>query len=217
MTDDQPRWREFPDSLQEIFEGLWQETVSLHAHWELYLDLYGDPKKIRILNATVPSVFQLIEENLRANMIVSFGRLTDPSKTGKKDNLSLARLVESLPAHCDDDFVCSANQRLVDIQSQCEPITTHRNRRVAHNDLATAIHYHENPLPGIGQSRITEALKMIAELMNSVQMYFQNGETTYGHCIQRGTGKDLIFLLEQSIEYGRKQRDAEVAKYRTAK
>jgi len=104
MTDDQPRWREFPDSLQEIFEGLWQETVSLHAHWELYFDLYGDPKKIRILNATVPSVFQLIEENLRANMTVSFGRLTDPSKTGKKDNLSLARLVESLPAHCDDDL-----------------------------------------------------------------------------------------------------------------
>jgi hypothetical protein len=47
MTDDQPRWREFPDSLQEIFEGLWQETVSLHAHWELYFDLYGDPNSQR--------------------------------------------------------------------------------------------------------------------------------------------------------------------------
>lgn len=217
MADDQPRWRDFPESLQEIFEGLWQEAASLHAHWELYLDLYGDPEKIDLLNATVPSVFQLIEESLRATMTVSFGRLTDPSKTGRKDNLSLARLVESLPAHCDDRFVHSAKQRLVDIQSHCEPITTHRNRRFAHNDLATAINYHENPLPGIGQSRITGALKMIAELMNSVEMYFQNCETAYGHGIQHGTGKDLIFLLERAMEYDRKQRNAEIAKYRTDK
>ena len=208
MSEDEPRWHDFPESLQDIFEYLWQETVSLHIHWELYLDLYGDRKKVDVLNATVPSVFQLIEENLRANLTVSFGRLTDPSKTGKKDNLSLTQLVESLAAHCDDRFVRSAEQRLADIKSQCKPITAHRNRRVAHNDLATAINYNENPLPGIGQSRITEALKMIAALMNSVQMYFQNGETGYEHAIQRGTGKDLIFLLEQALEYGRQQRDA---------
>jgi len=217
MADDGKRWTDFPDELQDIFEGLWQEAARLHLNWKLYLDLFGDPGKTDVLNATVPSVFQLIEENLLASMTVSFGRLIDPSKTGKKDNLSLARLVESLPAHCDDVFTRSAEKRLAVIKAECEPISAHRNRRVAHNDLATAISYHDNPLPGIGRERISNALKMIADLMNSIQLHFENGETAYAHGIQRGTGKVLIYLLEQSLEYDRKQRGEELAKYGIAK
>jgi len=218
MSNDRPRWQAFPKSLRDIFEGLWQEVASLHANWDLYFDLYCDLENIEILNASVPAVFQLIEENLRASMTVSFGRLTDPSCTGKtRDNLSLARLVESLPDHCDENFCRAAEQRLAAVKDKCTPMTTHRNRRVAHNDLATAINYHENPLPGIGQSRIIEALAMIANLMNMIELHFENGETAYSHGIQRGTGKDLVFLLEHAMEFDLVKRDAELAKYGIAK
>lgn len=213
MTENEQRWLSFPNGLRDIFEGLWQEAVSLHAHWELYLDLFGDPDKIHLLNDTVPSVFQLIEENLCANITVSIGRLTDPSKTRKKDNLSLARLVESLHTHCKTEFANASEMRLAAIKAVCEPINAHRNRRVAHNDLETVINYHDNPLPGIGRDRIANALTMIADLMNSIQLHFEEGETAYDHGIQRGTGKDLIYLLEQALEYDHKQQAEELAKY----
>jgi len=208
MADDQTRWKDFPEPIQDIFEGLWQEVVSLHAQWKLYLDLYGDPEKIDLLNETVPSVFQVIEESVRTNMIVSFGRLTDASSTGKKSNLSLDRLVKLLSeqAICEGGFVRSAEKQLLDIKAQCEPLTRHRNLRVAHKDLNTAINYHENPLPGIGKLQVVQALKSIGDLMNSVQMYFEKCDTKYGCGIQRGTGKDLICLIEQALEYKGKQR-----------
>lgn len=213
MSDDQQKWQGFPEPLRDIFEGLWQEAASLHSNWDLYFDWFCDTEKIAVLNATVPSVFQLIEENLRASMTVSLGRLADPSKTGSKANLSLSRLVESLPDHCDDGLCRAAEQRLAEIKDLCGPIMKHRNRRVAHNDLATTINYHENPLPGIGQSRIVSALDEIAGLMNLLQLHFEDGETAYSHRIRRGKGKDLIFLLEQAMEYDRLKRDAELAKY----
>ncbi len=139
---DNQRWRTFPSPVRDIFEGLWQEVASLHAHWELYQDLFTNPDDIELINSTVPTVFQLIEENLRASMTLAFGRLTDPSAMGKKRlNLSLARLIETIEPHCDAPFYLKAQTILENIKMECKPITDTRNRRVAHNDLATSLNY----------------------------------------------------------------------------
>jgi hypothetical protein len=213
MTESDTKWPTFPAPLRNIFEALWQEVANLHAQWELYIDLFGDPEKIPILNDTVPAVFQLIEENLRANLSVSIGRITDPPQTGRNDNLSLSRLVQSLSNHGDDSFVTGINYQLDAIMDGAKSMRTHRNKRFAHNDLATSINYHKNPLPGISQPQITELLRLIANLMNSIQMNFENGTTSYDRGIQRGNGKDLIFLLEQAVEYDQMKRKSELAKY----
>jgi hypothetical protein len=202
--DDNQRWKTFPAPVRDVFEGLWQEVVSLHAHWELYQDLFTNSDDIELINATVPTVFQLIEENLRASMTVAFGRLTDPSATGKKLNLCLTRLVETIEPHCDSAFFQRTQSILEKIKTECIPITDVRNRSVAHNDLATSLNYKENPLPGIGRKHISNALTLISDLMNMIQLRFENGETGYSHVIQRGTGKDLLFYLRQAAEHDRK-------------
>jgi hypothetical protein len=81
---DNQRWKTFPAPVRDIFEGLWQEVANLHAQWELYQDLFTNSDDIELINATVPTVFQLIEENLRASMTVAFGRLNDPSAMEKE-------------------------------------------------------------------------------------------------------------------------------------
>ena len=216
-SETEPMWPSLPSELRDLFAPLWQEVSRLHASWELYLDLFGDEEKIDVLNATVPSVFQIIEENLRESMTVSIGRLTDRAKTGNRTNLSLVRMIGLLPTYCDRDFSEEAARNMAAILAECEPLTLHRNRRVAHNDLATMLQYQKNPLPGIGRQRIMAVLEKIAALMNLVERRFCGNKTNYGHGIQLGTGADLLFLLEQALEYDRENLATERAKLRSTK
>lgn len=206
------RWPEFPEALRALFDGVWQETVSLHAKWELYLDLFGDPNRISVLNDSAPAVFQLVEECLRNDMTISFGRLTDPAKTGNKDNLSLAQLVDSLTPSCNKSMSDQLLDRLETLRDHCKSITQWRNRRVAHNDLATFLHYHPDPLPNIGQAYITDALAMLASLVNVIQVHFADGQTCYTRGSYRGNGQQLIYLLEQAREHRKRKTQSALAR-----
>jgi hypothetical protein len=134
----------------------------------------------------------------------------------KRLNLCLARLIETIEPHCDAPFYLKAQTILENIKMECGPITDTRNRRVAHNDLATSLNYKENPLPGIGRKRISHALMLIAKLMNMIQLRFEDSETAYSHGIQLGTGKNLLEYLRQAVEHDRNERAMEIAKYTTA-
>ncbi len=209
------KWVRFPESLQDIFEGLWQEVASLHAQWELYQDLFTNADDIELINSTVPGVFQIIEENLRVSMTLAFGRLTDPIDHGKKrQNLSLARLVDTIKSHGETNLTLMTTQVFDQIRAECKPFSEHRNRKFAHNDLSTTVNYKENPLPGIGRNRIENALVLVARLMNLIQIHFEDGETAYAHGIQMGRGRDLLFCIRQSVELDRMRHEAEVARYR---
>lgn len=76
------RWPEFPEPLRALFDGIYLETILLHAKWEFYLELFGDPTRINVLEDSVPAVFALVEDSLRIDMTVSFwaaNRLGDDS------------------------------------------------------------------------------------------------------------------------------------------
>ena len=132
---------------------------------------------------------------------MSIGRITDPRESMKKDNLSLDRLIQSVAAHADDEFRAGLNERMKNVRKQCEPIMQWRNRNVGHNDLATALQYHPNPLPNINAGDIDDAIRVIAELMNEIQMRFENNYTHLGAPLVQGDGMDLIHTLNEAIEY----------------
>jgi hypothetical protein len=201
-------WPEFPEAIRHLFADLWQDVAWLHRKWQTYSDLFGAPEKFGVLNDTGRAFFQTVEEALRMDMIMSFGRLLDPPKSMGKDNLSIGHLIKELRNHCDASLQESLQQRLDELKEHCKPITKWRNRRVAHNDLATAMEYHPERLPHIGPSYVDQALAGLSDLMNSVQRQFQDGESCFQPHITHGGAKDVIFYLEQALEYVRLQRDA---------
>src|SRR5438270_30660 len=123
-----------PEDIRELFQVLCQDVVSLRSHWDFYADLFGKPEHADLLSDMARGSFQIIEESLRKSMTMSFGRLADRAETfDRKDraNCSLATLVQ----RCGQ--VSGIDSTLQEFQDTVSPIKTYRDKRVAHNDLAT--------------------------------------------------------------------------------
>jgi hypothetical protein len=182
---------ELPDDVRPIYQNLCGDLVSLHSKWHLYLDLFSDAETIELLNDAGPATFQMIEESLRSDIIMSIGRLHDPAESGKdRENLSFAVLVKHLPA----DQVLS--QLLGDFKTSCKPIEKHRNKRVAHNDLSVALQPHDSPLPGINRGIINAVLAAAVKLMEHVYHSYADGGLSF-EPDQLGDGKSFVGVLRR--------------------
>jgi hypothetical protein len=71
------------------------EVAVLHLYWKEYIELFGtNQKRVDRLNQTAPGFFRMLQTELFQTNILHLARLTDPPKTGKKENLSLHKLPE---------------------------------------------------------------------------------------------------------------------------
>jgi hypothetical protein len=208
--NEKPFHADVPEPIRDQFEDLWEDVASLHYKWKLYVDIFGDEEHIKVINATVPSAFQLIEESLRSDMIMSIGRLMDPAKTGPNANMSIERFIQSLADYTEPAFLTSVEARFQVARDHCSALLNWRNKRIGHNDLNTALKYHENPLPNITKPYVDRALKLISDLINSVQDNFRGGITLFDSPVQHGTGKDLVLFLRHVLE----QRASELRRLR---
>jgi hypothetical protein len=203
---DAAKWTKFPASIRDAFEGVWQDVASIHFKWNLYLDLFGKPENIEVLNQTTPTVFHLIEESLRADMTMAFGRLLDPAEQGSNKNLSLQHLVQELRPHVDEAHFSKLEKQVQEIKAQCSGILKLRMKKYGHNDLRTALQYHENPLPSVKRSTVEKALALIGGFMNGLQQHFKEGTTVFTKGITRGTGEQLIGLLKRFLQYREQEK-----------
>jgi len=183
-----------PESIREIFMWLCQDVVALQSKWDFYLELYGKEENTDLLSELAPWSFNLIEESLRNDMTMAISRLSDPSITIRKENLSLATLVEKCAA------IEGLKAQLADFQVACQPISQWRNRHVGHKDFNTTIRPRENPLPGISKPQINEIIKLATRLLKSVSFHFGGGDL-YFHTIARGGAEELIFWLKAGHEH----------------
>jgi hypothetical protein len=183
-----------PENIRIIFMWLCQDVASLQSKWDFYLELYDDKNNTEIMSDLASWSFNIIEESLRNDMTMAICRLSDPTVTLSKDNLSLATLVKK----CSD--IPSLDERLSSLQVACESVSKYRNKRVAHNDLRTRISPKENPLPGINKVQIDQILKLAADILNTVILHYVDSEL-YFHTFSLGDAKDLMFWLKAGQEH----------------
>jgi HEPN superfamily AbiU2-like protein len=183
-----------PDNIREIFMWLCQDVAALQSKWDFYLELYGNEETTALLSELASWSFNIIEESLRNDMTMAICRLSDPSITMHKENLSLATLVEK----CSD--IAGLGNRLVDFQVACQPISKWRNKQVGHHDLHTRISPRENPLPGINKNQVNEIIKQASDILSVVAFRYTGGELNF-HTVSRGGAEDLIFWLKSGQEH----------------
>ena len=131
---------------------------------------------------------------------LAISRLTDPPRSVGKDNLVLERLV--LVAEESESGLSARlglSVRLQEIRNECAVFRTIRNKRLAHNDLNSALGQRaegDGPMTASRQ-HVENALKAIREFMNAVQGHYLGGETRYEQVILGpGDGEALIHYLE---------------------
>jgi len=197
-----------------LFEQIWQEVARLHSQWEIFSQLYAESaEQVKFLDRMAPGFFGIVQEAMLNNIFLSFSRLTDNTKTGRKENLSFNRFIESIDSSKEPKFAEILRKALESLRTECKPFRDWRNRKIAHKDLSTALQYHPQPLPSINKEMIEKVLRLMRELLNTFQKHFEDAETAFEHVVSRGDGKTIIFYLQQAEKYEAQNKEELMRKY----
>jgi hypothetical protein len=205
LTPDESRQQildEFPPGVGELFYEISTSVAHLHLNWNSYRSLYGtSAERIELLNWAASTFFGLLDGILFHDVILAIARLMDPPRYRDYDRASLERLIEVLRPFLDTTMVDRLQERLQELRTLCQPIRDIRNRVLAHEDLATALNYHPDPLPGISRAYIEDVLEQIRGFLNDTEEHFRGLTTSYQDTWALAGGEALIRALESAREH----------------
>jgi hypothetical protein len=193
------------------FEALQDEVIWLHAKWIVFRQLFGtSEERIDLLNDFGPDLFQIVYDGLLNDVLLTMSRLIDPARTLGKHNLSLAQMTSMIAAAGHKDLLMELKTLETQVNVGFAPFKDLRNRRIAHNDLGTALRYHQQPLPDITRQMIEDILKTIRDYMSAIESFFGETETDYREPQLRGDGDSLIYYLRKAHAYDRNRIEGNV-------
>jgi hypothetical protein len=181
--------------LGPVFFALHKEVVWLHAKWQEYRELFGhSPERVELLNRSAAFFFRVIEDSLWEDVLLHISRLTDPSRTTGNENLS----VQCLPPLVADLALRAHVGRLTaECVAKAAFAREHRNKRLAHADLAHTLNRKAIPLSGISRAHVEEMLLSFRELMNLVDNRYRDTTVAYEHFITNNGAPSLISRLQR--------------------
>lgn len=191
-----------PPSFVQIYDALRTEVTWLHGRWICYRQLFAaSPKRIEMLNECASAFFFIVQDVLLDEVQISLSKLTDPAKTGKKENLSLEQLQIQLELHGDSTLASRNRLTLNKLHSQCVTFRDWRNKQLAHMDLLTAMKSSPNPLPGVSREMIEDALSTLRDYLNAIEQHYNNSEYGYEHFIMSSDGEALLATIRAGLRY----------------
>ena len=185
------------EDLGKVFHALWQEMAWLHMKWGEYVELFGEkPSRIELMNRAAPRFFRIVQDLLWEQTILHIARLTDPSSTAGKDNLTIQRLPELIE---DTELVAKLSELIkVAIQST-EFCRDWRNRRIAHRDLHLAVKDGINPLKPASRKMVKEALITLVNVLNAVTLHYQKSESFFEGCYGCDGAESLLYVIDDGL------------------
>lgn len=193
---------QIPSRIDEIFQELKSEITWLHARWIIYRQLFGhSEKRIDLLNECASVFFYITQEVLLGEVLITITKLTDRARSMNQDNLSLGQLQSRIEAQGETQLAATLRSVLEKLNNKCHPFRLHRNKRLAHLDLITAMRSSLNPLPGISREMVEETLELVRDYMNTIERHYTQNETGYQHFIMSSDGDALVTMLKYGLRY----------------
>ncbi|MCO7039544.1 hypothetical protein NAG83_23865 [Pseudomonas carnis] len=161
--------------------------------WRQYEQLFAvDEKTVHLLNATAPAFFGVIQAQLWDSVMLGISRLTDrPVSFGNK-TLS----IQALPELVDDSNVRDKVEIAVTkALSDADFARSHRNKRIAHNDLVHVQNRAGNALPGASREKIREGLQSIIAVLEILNGHYRESTMLYEDMISDGGAARLVAVL----------------------
>lgn len=192
------------EHLQIVFDRIKQELNQIHYRWNLFRQMFGtNPTRIELINKTSSNFFVEFQWLVIDYMVMSLSKLTDRARMRGNDNLSYHYLIEKVRESGSGDLAYELQAELDELTVACEKFREIRNKRVAHNDLVVALDGDDSPLPGVSRADIEQALVHARDLMNKVELYFNDSQTLYEEIILPLTndGRSVLIWLQKGLMY----------------
>ena len=186
-------------SLGAQYSVLWQEVATIHHNWSEFVELYhSKPERRELMRRAAIGFFEMVGDSLREGVLLHLGRLTDPSFSMGKSNLT----IRNLPDLIDDAGVKERVSQLVRVaMEKTEFARDWRNRWLAHQDLKLALGEGPvEPLAKAEKEEVDAALKAIVEAMNEVDIYFTGAETRYDLLSPHHGAVALLYVMDDGLK-----------------
>jgi AbiU2 len=185
---------------------LHNEVATLHLYWKEYIELFGtNQKRIDRLNQTAPGFFRMLQTELFQTNILHLARLTDPTRNGKKENLSLQILPELVT---DTGLKKTLTDLLAIVIEKTAFCRDWRNRRFAHRDLPLATDASATPLETANKEKFKEALEALADVINAVERHYFNGSVGFEDIAGNRGAARLLYVLGDGVKAGERRQKA---------
>jgi hypothetical protein len=195
---EQPTRHAMPNELRQVFETLSDQLSGLHVTWKVYRQLFGtDEERVNVLNQVAPGAMFVVHRVLRDAVYLGLDRLTDRAEVMGNKNLSFGLLVEQLDRPEYSLLHQKLERALCHLVSLCDSLRTeHRNKRIAHNDLARSL---APTFSCPARSDTEEAFEACRSFMNLIYSYFDGSTMAYEYSFMLGGGDSLIYHLKEGM------------------
>ena len=186
---------DMPPDLAVQFLPLFQEVFWLGAKWTEYRTLYGSGKEtVDLLNRTAGYLFLIVQDTLWDDLLLHISRLTGPVRTLGKDNLTIRRLPELID---NEELSRDVAQRIDSCVTQASYASDHRNKRLAHHDLAMAVSDGASELTGVSRLKIGQTVEALQDIIHVVYAHYTNTHFIFDTNLQSHNSDALIHALMQ--------------------
>ncbi len=162
-----------------------------------------------MLTECASTFFFIVHNVLIDDGIISLSKLTDPAGKGKRNKLSFARLQKQMRNNGDKKLADELSRILQTLDEKSQLIRAHRNKRIAHLDLQTAIN--KVKLDKISVKMIGEMLELTVEYMNALEGHYYHRHVEYGWGITSvRDGEALITKLKEALRFQELIKDGKI-------
>jgi hypothetical protein len=166
--------------------------------------LYMNKDVVALMNSIAPEFFALLRELLAHDIFLCISRLTDKPEVGRRENLTLSRLVLELSDQKYSALRSRLDQKCKKIEELSDPVRLYRHKLLVHADKVECLKENTDLGEKIPIKLLRELLEQIADFLNTFDFEFTNAETDY-RALARGyrdVTKGFIAYLQKSAAKG---------------
>ena len=170
--------------------------------------MYGtNAERIELLNSTAPAFFRTVQDCLWEDTLLHLARITDLSRTGGKDNLTIRRISSMVPNPEHRAKVAELIEKAINATTFARDW---RNRRIAHRDLMLALDRRTEPLAAASRAHVKGALAALGDVLNFLSNRYLQSTTMFEFAAEpsAGGGSSMLFylLVGREAELQRRER-----------
>jgi hypothetical protein len=183
-----------PVALAAQFEPLFKEIMWLTAKWSEFLKLYAaDKETIDLINRSAGYFFVIVQDTLWDDVLLHLTRLSGPARTGKNKNLSIFQF----PLLVDSDTLRAKLESLLNERDEVFAFADrHRNKRLAHHDLAVAI-TGISSVPGSSRLQIRKAIQFLQDYARVIYAHYTDTDFIFERFDNTHDANRLLRLLRK--------------------
>jgi len=162
-----------------------------------------------MLNKAAPAFFYRVQITFERELMLGVCRITDPVRTGKKENLTVLQL-EQLLEQRPPELIKAVRVRAKAASDASAFARDWRNRWLAHKDLELSVEAPSAaPLLAATLGKIDAALTAVDDVLKSVSSAFKSSTSGFRGIAEFGGSTSLIRVIDEGLR-ARDQRTAQI-------